>query len=602
LFVTFQPQDDNDSNQCCICFEPWNSESDHNAASLRCGHIFGRKCVEHWLKTSHPFCPLCKTKSRVSDIRAHYISYSKPNTDDKKLEKQLKETEDELTRTKRELEILKSSLISMNQPKSPIEEKSLGEPYHDKGIRRQQQQQQQRPVYFGLALQSHPLVSGNNVDFCPSLNACIISCSLSSMQGFRHTTVMNPTLHGKSAETKEGLPFASFGIAILQEWWKDHPMVTFIPLHEQNITSTSVALHDDKFILTTSLDGSVKVIRLTSTSQNMANHPSENGWVKADIVVQVQVEPTTNTPVSFGIWSVNCWSLVYVSVSTYVYGIDLHTGLSTALMDISPSNGRQVRKDEKIFALISLPLGIDSPYPRLLVGATWGIFQLVLDRSPKWDMSQPIITLGSTGQWTSLISEPHGDASQIDSNPPPHWNVLKRIEGSHGSKSGTEEKEENSEQDNDPLFICGYMTSTNQKFMTFDLRLNARNDVPAPMRPIILSIENFSSHIHNNHHNDSNESATASTCFFKQDDSYFILAQNSYCPTTTFTKALKLLRSPNESEPIQSTSTPLLSHGNLRLLSKIINWKMISDNGMTVLIGISPTEIRFITNMVQPED
>ncbi|GAB6032739.1 RING finger and WD repeat domain-containing protein 3 [Chamberlinius hualienensis] len=61
--------DDLEESMCCpICLEEWDNSSEHRVVSLKCGHLFGRSCIERWLK-GNPCCPQCKTKSRRSEIR-----------------------------------------------------------------------------------------------------------------------------------------------------------------------------------------------------------------------------------------------------------------------------------------------------------------------------------------------------------------------------------------------------------------------------------------------------------------------------------------------------------------------------------------------------
>jgi len=41
-------------------------------AQYRCGHLFGQKCVERWLKDGHQKCPQCNAKAKRADIRVIY--------------------------------------------------------------------------------------------------------------------------------------------------------------------------------------------------------------------------------------------------------------------------------------------------------------------------------------------------------------------------------------------------------------------------------------------------------------------------------------------------------------------------------------------------
>ena len=48
---------------CTICFESWSNSGEHRIASLRCGHFFGKSCIEKWLRGSGTACPNCNEKS-----------------------------------------------------------------------------------------------------------------------------------------------------------------------------------------------------------------------------------------------------------------------------------------------------------------------------------------------------------------------------------------------------------------------------------------------------------------------------------------------------------------------------------------------------------
>jgi len=59
---------------CTICFESWSNSGEHRIASLRCGHFFGKSCIEKWLRGSGTACPNCNEKSTKKDIRVHFVS------------------------------------------------------------------------------------------------------------------------------------------------------------------------------------------------------------------------------------------------------------------------------------------------------------------------------------------------------------------------------------------------------------------------------------------------------------------------------------------------------------------------------------------------
>lgn len=64
---------EDDGTLCPICLDNWTSTGDHRICSLKCGHLFGFKCVNRWLQTeSNKSCPTCKMQVRNGDLRYIY--------------------------------------------------------------------------------------------------------------------------------------------------------------------------------------------------------------------------------------------------------------------------------------------------------------------------------------------------------------------------------------------------------------------------------------------------------------------------------------------------------------------------------------------------
>lgn len=72
-------------------------------ASLKCGHMFGFSCIEHWLKGQGNKCPQCNAKARKTDIRVLYAKSLKV-IDTSEKDRVVKELEKE-RETKRKLEL-----------------------------------------------------------------------------------------------------------------------------------------------------------------------------------------------------------------------------------------------------------------------------------------------------------------------------------------------------------------------------------------------------------------------------------------------------------------------------------------------------------------
>ena len=47
---------------CCICTDPLGEGDDHGALQLGCGHVFGARCIQEWLRVDKKTrrCPTCK--------------------------------------------------------------------------------------------------------------------------------------------------------------------------------------------------------------------------------------------------------------------------------------------------------------------------------------------------------------------------------------------------------------------------------------------------------------------------------------------------------------------------------------------------------------
>lgn len=46
----------------------------HCLISLKCGHIFGEKCIEKWLKDGNGSCPTCRENASKNDCRKIFMN------------------------------------------------------------------------------------------------------------------------------------------------------------------------------------------------------------------------------------------------------------------------------------------------------------------------------------------------------------------------------------------------------------------------------------------------------------------------------------------------------------------------------------------------
>eukprot|EP01080_Neovahlkampfia_damariscottae_P007622 gene7622-11945_t len=104
-------EEEDEKNECLICLNNWKSTGEHRVVSLKCGHIFGKSCIEFWLQ-SNCSCPICKEKADILDIRNLYLGTSTYKTSIKRI-KQRSKTAIETIEKKLKLERKKKKEIDM---------------------------------------------------------------------------------------------------------------------------------------------------------------------------------------------------------------------------------------------------------------------------------------------------------------------------------------------------------------------------------------------------------------------------------------------------------------------------------------------------------
>uniref|UniRef100_A0A8C2REA8 RING-type E3 ubiquitin transferase n=1 Tax=Capra hircus TaxID=9925 RepID=A0A8C2REA8_CAPHI len=70
--LTSASVDEEEGDTCTICLEQWTNAGDHRLSALRCGHLFGYKCISKWLRGQTRKCPQCNKKAKQSDIVVLY--------------------------------------------------------------------------------------------------------------------------------------------------------------------------------------------------------------------------------------------------------------------------------------------------------------------------------------------------------------------------------------------------------------------------------------------------------------------------------------------------------------------------------------------------
>ncbi|GMH40103.1 hypothetical protein BSKO_08007 [Bryopsis sp. KO-2023] len=103
-------------HQCVICYNPTTDEGSHRLVSIKCGHVFGEKCIRKWFDIK-PECPLCSEKWKLRDLRYHYGTKMGNEDIDKlrMMEAELRKARQKSTKRKRLLKNAKIKLVNVNQ-------------------------------------------------------------------------------------------------------------------------------------------------------------------------------------------------------------------------------------------------------------------------------------------------------------------------------------------------------------------------------------------------------------------------------------------------------------------------------------------------------
>ncbi|XP_024866460.1 E3 ubiquitin-protein ligase RFWD3 isoform X2 [Kryptolebias marmoratus] len=98
--------EDTEGDNCTICLEAWTTAGQHRLSALRCGHVFGYSCIQHWVKSqgSAARCPQCNKKAKRSDVVLLYAPKLRAvdNSEEESLKKSLEQ--EQCLRRRAELE------------------------------------------------------------------------------------------------------------------------------------------------------------------------------------------------------------------------------------------------------------------------------------------------------------------------------------------------------------------------------------------------------------------------------------------------------------------------------------------------------------------
>lgn len=346
---------DESNSTCTICMEDWTIGSEHRLCCLRCGHMFGRSCIERWIKEkgSSAKCPTCNKPAKKVDLRDLWCKAIKAtdNTEFYKLQKLL-ENERKLRQTDAAILFQQNMRIEMlhsdvDRLKKMVKDKDEKIEKLERVLDRFHKLRAQSSTtgcatndIDNLRSEVSNLISGDDdtsiqvdVDVEPKeLKGMFHFAEDIEQQADRCTSfTLCPTasilLVTQSAPYNARSVFGGFGVRKFSTL--DTNVREFIPLHANPITSIKLKPIGDLF-LTSSLDRRVK---LTSVNNNTCVQS-----------YQCQFEPTaiswsTHRDQQFYVGSGNCHVTLFDIRNTSEYIYQKKVATNTRLMSIASTTG-----------------------------------------------------------------------------------------------------------------------------------------------------------------------------------------------------------------------------------------------------------------------
>jgi len=339
------------SSTCMICMEEWTIVSGHRLCCLKCGHLFGRSCIERWIKEKgqNAKCPTCNKPTKKADLRDLWCKTIKA-TDNTELSRLQQSLEHEQKLRKSDSAVIFHQNIKLEMLHSDLERLKKGILERDEKIARLQaildrynklRAQKLAAAYEGDASFMNQINDDDLTEIDIDVNVepkelkgmfhfaeKVESSATGGCKSFALCTTASIILVAQPAPQGTRNVFGGFGLRKYSTL--DTNIREFIPLHSKIITSIQLKPVGD-LILTSSQD---KRIRLTSITNNTCIQS-----------YQSQYEPTcvawsTHRDQQFYVASGNCYVSLYDirNTSECIYQTNQRVA-STRLLSIASTAG-----------------------------------------------------------------------------------------------------------------------------------------------------------------------------------------------------------------------------------------------------------------------
>ncbi|KAB7500019.1 E3 ubiquitin-protein ligase RFWD3 [Armadillidium nasatum] len=235
---------------CSICLEPWSNLGEHRIVSLKCGHLFGKSCIEQWLRGSKASskCPQCNAKASVRDLRIIYAKCVK--VEDRAERQRLMEEISRLKKQNQEFEKERA----MQKMKSQQDNKFI------------QELQQQLRMLKESTNEMGASVSGSTIGFTKKYKLGLFqTIDMSSRNGCCRVMAFNQWMNMLVLSTPSQVEmFPGFGIKKINTL--DFKVENFYHLHSKQIRDLAFNPDKEDLLLSVSFDQVAKVTNVASNA------------------------------------------------------------------------------------------------------------------------------------------------------------------------------------------------------------------------------------------------------------------------------------------------------------------------------------------------
>nr|CAD7256949.1 unnamed protein product [Timema shepardi] len=247
----FEENNDDDGNVCPICLSEWTNSGKHRLVSLRCGHLFGQNCIERWLQIGcapgQKRCPQCNEKANSSHIRPIYAR--KLVVIDTTEIDRLREKLDEITTIKSRLQF---ELVHANLSRQHLEEQL-------NKLKQENKELKTSSLSDTNSLPSIPLSQNKRLHMMIRANEII--CKEGGCRVLAFNEWLNLLVVSQCSTNRL---FSGYGIRKINAL--DFRPTQFAFLHQKPIRDMTFQPHQNKLLLSVSLDRCAKLFDMTSNS------------------------------------------------------------------------------------------------------------------------------------------------------------------------------------------------------------------------------------------------------------------------------------------------------------------------------------------------